>query len=140
MWFRVLPLLFIAAPVWAEAKKTEPKVDPALKGKWEIVSGKFNGNESATVKGRILKFTSNELVTYFSDDDKDLTVSVTFDLSKTPKQFDIDHRFGDVALAIYTIEKDTLKICYAEPGADRPTKFESPAGERVFLLVLKRKE
>jgi uncharacterized protein (TIGR03067 family) len=65
---------------------------------------------------------------------------VTFDLSKTPKQFDIDHRFGDVALAIYTIEKDTLKICYAEPGADRPTKFESPAGERVFLLVLKRKE
>ena len=129
----------LATPVWADAKKAEPKVDPALKGKWEIVSGRFNGNESPSVKGRFLKFTNSELITYYSDEDKDLTVPVKIDASASPKQIDID-RFGDLALGIYTIEKDTLKICYGEPGADRPTKFQSLAGERVFLLVLKRKE
>ena len=141
MGIRVLLLIaLIVAPAWAETKKSEAKVDPALKGKWEIVSGKFNGNESPIVKGRVLKFGNGELTTYFDDDDKDLTVQITLDLSAKPKQIDIEERFEGMALGIYTIEKDILRICYSERGGDRPTKFESAVGDRVFLLVLKRKE
>lgn len=138
MWIRVCCVLIIAAPAWAEDKKAETRIDPTLKGRWEIVSGKFNGSESAIVRGRVLKFANGELTTYFNDDEKDLTVAITFNLSTTPKQIDIDQRLGSLALGIYTIDKDTLKICYAEPGADRPKKLESAAGDRQFLLVLKR--
>ena len=104
-------LALIVTPIWAEAKKSEAKIDPALKGKWEIVSGKFNGNESPMVKGRILKFGNGELTTYFDDDDKDLTVQITLDPSAKPKQIDSEERFEGLALGIYTIEKDILKIC-----------------------------
>ena len=42
------------------------------------------------------------------------------------------------AFGIFVIEKGEMKICYAEPGADRPKKFESKEGDKMFLLVLKR--
>jgi uncharacterized protein (TIGR03067 family) len=48
------------------------------------------------------------------------------------------HTADRKALGIYAIDKDELRLCYAEPGATRPTKFESKPGDRVFLLVLKR--
>jgi uncharacterized protein (TIGR03067 family) len=119
----------------AEEKKAD--VHP-LKGKWEIVSASFNGNASPTLKGRILAFGESEFTTY-DGEFKGRTIAFTLDPKADPKQIDLNRDGGETkALGIYAIDKDELKLCYAEPGADRPKKFESAAGSKMFLLVMKR--
>ena len=41
-------------------------------------------------------------------------------------------------LGIYELDGDSLKICYAAPGKDRPTEFNSKAGSGWILTVHKR--
>ena len=126
-------------PLVAEEKKTDPKATAnALKGKWEIASASFNGNASPTLKGRILEFGDGEFTTY-DGEKKGRTISFTLDPKADPKEIDLNRDGGETkALGIYVIDKDELKLCYAEPGADRPKKFESAAGDKIFLLVMKR--
>ncbi len=135
------PLLFVTLigfPVCAEDKKADLKADPALKGKWEITAASFNGNASLALKGRILEFGDGEFTAY-DGERKGRTLSFKLDPKASPKQIDLKRDGSDTkALGIYAIDKDTLKLCYGEPGADRPKKFGSAAGDKVFLLVLKR--
>ena len=126
----------VAAPAVADEKK--PATDAALKGKWEVTEARFNGSETAGVKGRVLDFGDSEFTTY-DGEAKGRTLSFTLDPKASPKRIDLARGAADdKALGIYAVTKDELKFCYAEPGAERPTKFESAAGSRVFLLVLKR--
>ena len=66
---------------------------------------------------------------------------IALDPSADPKQIDLARGGADGnAMGIYAVTKDELKICYAEPGSPRPKAFGSPAGDKVFLLVMKRKK
>jgi uncharacterized protein (TIGR03067 family) len=134
-----LLIAFISLPLCADEKKADPKAGAnTLKGKWEITTASFNGNVSPMLKGRILEFGDDEFTTY-DGEKKGRTISFSLDLKANPKEIDLNRDGGGTkALGIYTIEKDELKLCYAEPGADRPKKFESAAGDKVFLLTLKR--
>jgi uncharacterized protein (TIGR03067 family) len=132
--------LLLAAPR-ADEKKPDPKEDlAAVKGKWEVVAAEFDGAESNNLKGRVLDFGDGEFTAY-DGDKKGRTLKFTLDPAADPKQITLD-RGGDVgkAAGIYSVTKDEMKICYAEPGAARPKAFASPAGDKVFLLVLKRKK
>jgi uncharacterized protein (TIGR03067 family) len=132
--------LLLAAPR-ADAKKPDPKEDmAAVKGKWEVATAEFDGAETATLKGRVLDFGDGEFTAY-DGDKKGRTLKFTLDPATDPKQITLDLG-GDVgkAAGIYSVTKDELKICYAEPRATRPKAFASPAGDKVFLLVLKRKK
>jgi uncharacterized protein (TIGR03067 family) len=131
--------LVVYAPLFSEEKKSDPKkVAATIKGKWEVVSAMFNGDESVGLKGRVLEFGDKEFTAY-EGDKKGRTIGFTLDAAANPKQIDLSRgNDGAKALGIYSIEKDELKLCYGEPGAERPKKFESPAGDKVFLLVLKR--
>jgi hypothetical protein len=41
-------------------------------------------------------------------------------------------------LGIYELSGDELKICLADPGADRPKEFASAKGSKATYMVLKR--
>lgn len=125
----------LALPASADEKKP---TDAALKGKWKVTSATFNGAESGGLKGRTLVFKDGAFTTY-DGDVEGRTLTFTLNPKANPKEIDLD-RGGDgvKALGIYQIEKDELKLCYAEPKESRPTKFESAAGNRTFLLVMKR--
>jgi len=127
--------VLFAVPAPADEKKPDAA---GLKGKWEVTAARFNGSELSGLKGRVLDFGEGEFTTY-DGEAKGRTLSFTLDAKADPKRIDLD-RGGDggKALGIYAVSKDELKLCYAEPEADRPTRFESAAGGRVFLLVLKR--
>src|SRR5262245_16098965 len=47
---------------------------------------------------------------------------------------------GRTIPAIYELSGDTLKICYALDGKERPTAFESKAGTRLLLITYKREK
>jgi uncharacterized protein (TIGR03067 family) len=134
----VVLILFSALPGGAEEKKPDPKADAAaLKGVWEIVSTTYDGKEMPA-KGRTLVFTDKEF-TAFSGEKQGRTVTFTLDPSTDPKRIDLDRGGEDgKAFGIYALDKDELKLCYAQRGAKRPSAFESKEGQKVFLLVLKR--
>jgi uncharacterized protein (TIGR03067 family) len=124
--------------VAADDKKPDAKADAtALKGTWEVVSSQFDGNDLPTA-GRTLVFGDKEFTAYVGDK-KGRTLTLALEPTTNPKRIDLDKGGKDgKAFGIYALEKDELKICYGEPGAERPRAFESKAGSRVFLLVLKR--
>jgi len=134
--FTAFAVLLATLPAFADEKKL--MTDAALKGKWEVTAARFNGADSDGLKGRFLVFEDQEFSTY-DGDKKGRTVAYTVNPKADPKQIDLAAGGdGKKARGIYSVTKDALKVCYGEPGAERPTKFESGAGGRAFLLVLKR--
>jgi uncharacterized protein (TIGR03067 family) len=53
---------------------------------------------------------------------------VKLDATRRPKQGDFTYLFGNnkgrVSFGIYELKGDTLRLCIAEPGENRPTRFE----------------
>jgi uncharacterized protein (TIGR03067 family) len=133
---RVLGLVMLLTVVPRIAGGDEPAA--TIRGKWEVTSATFNGTRFTGPNGRTLAIGEDEVTMY--DGELPIRASAyTTDATTDPKQIDLDA--GDEskkALGIYALGKDELKICYGEPGAERPAKFESKPGSRVFLLVLKR--
>ena len=92
-------------------------------------------------KGWIWEFRKGEkLLTSYPDGKKD---SSRYELNPkaNPPQIDIITIDG-TALGIYRLKGDRLEICWACPGAERPTKFAPGTGEDdpVEFSTLKRKK
>jgi uncharacterized protein (TIGR03067 family) len=64
------------------------------------------------------------------------------DPAAAPKQLDMigteGETQGKAAQGIYTLEGDSLTICYTMPGKPRPTQLESAAGSEATLAAWKR--
>ena len=110
-----------------------------------------DGPDEDTVRGDRQKILGTWRVV--SKDQKRLTIPITttrlgskinytLDSSNDLKQIDMQHRRPrgrprSAAKGIYTLEGDTLKICWVYQGK-RPTSFKAPQPGRGRLLVLKR--
>jgi uncharacterized protein (TIGR03067 family) len=79
-----------------------------------------------------------KLLTSYPDGNKDSSRYVLRP-KRNPAQIDIITIDGR-ALGIYRLKGDTLEICWACPGVERPTKFAPGNGEddAIVLSVLKR--
>jgi uncharacterized protein (TIGR03067 family) len=134
-------LFLLPATLLAQDKKPDPKADAAaMKGKWKMVSYTFDGKAADIGDDgrRTLEFTDKEFTT-FDGKKKGRTLAFTLDPTADPKRIDITLMGTDTkSPGIYVLDGDDLKICYAEPGGTRPAKMESKAGEKTFLIVLKR--
>jgi len=131
-----------------------------LQGRWEIVAGVNQGRELTPTElaGTYVTVTTNSIVTFdvtdqqryravFVLDDTKMPIEITMtSLSsdpttekKTIKQ-KTDSPANDVATGILKFDGDEKWVlCYALPGADRPTEFKSAAGSKTMLFVLERK-
>jgi len=135
---RLLILVILPAVVSAVVGDEKPATTPTIRGKWEVTAATFNGTASTAPKLRVIAFDEDD-VTTFDGGAPTRSVTYTLDTKTDPKRIDLNSEAGDhKALGIYALDKDELRICYAEPGAGRPVRFESKPGDRVFLLVLKR--
>ncbi|MCI0703285.1 MAG: TIGR03067 domain-containing protein [Planctomycetia bacterium] len=130
-------VLLLSSTLPAQEKKAD---EAAFRGKWKLVSGKFNGKAYDLPKDsqRGTNFTEKEVMT-FDGQRVGRTLNYTLDATANPKQIDLTLAKTDQkSQGIYTLDGDTLTLCYAEPGAARPTKLESKEGDRTFLLLFKR--
>jgi uncharacterized protein (TIGR03067 family) len=105
-----------------------------------VVNGKPLDKE-AIAKLRLV-MTAERYRTERGDDE--VLFDSTYQLSPAsdPKQIQMTGTEGDAAgkpaLGIYSLEGDTLKICYTMPGGERPKTFESKPGSNVFFATWTR--
>lgn len=116
-----------------------------LEGTWTCISAIVDGKPlpEATVKLLHLTLTKDQYKTEKGDEVL-FDSSYRVDAAQAPAQIDMVGTEGDLkgkeAHGIYSIDEDTLKICYTMPGKERPTAFESVAGSKAYLIVWKRQK
>jgi len=136
--FVLAVLLFIAC---ATEPSRHSKDD--LPGKWACVSAVVDGKALPDETVRLLRLTLTS-DRYKTEKGSDVLFDSTYSVDdKTkPKQINMIGTEGALrgkeAQGIYSLEGDTLRICYTMPGDQRPTSFESASGSKAFLVVWKR--
>jgi uncharacterized protein (TIGR03067 family) len=114
-----------------------------LEGEWSMVSGEANGQSlpkesvkggKRVAKGGVTTITMGGTVFF--------KAKFTIDPAKKPKAIDYEMTEGPTKgkthLGIYELDGDTVKFCFAAPGAARPTEFTAPEGSQRTLSVWKR--
>ena len=119
----------------------------ALQGTWKATKVVYNGTERSIEKDMIQMTIKGDVATVQAAKNikKDYgKVKLKLDSSVTPKSVDLSIELGGqkgtTMEGIYKLEKDTLTICAKVLGMDRPSKFESPAGESIVLIALKKEK
>jgi uncharacterized protein (TIGR03067 family) len=146
----VFAIAHAAAEPIAQVSKTagrgedKEKLDvDKLAGAWSAASGVNNGRPipDATVQKLRLTLTKDRYKTERGDEVL-FDSRYTIDASREPKQMNMigteGENKGKAAQGIYSLDGDTLKICYTMPGKDRPTAFESKPGSGATLVIWKR--
>jgi uncharacterized protein (TIGR03067 family) len=149
-WFWTVIALFLGVALLEgqeDAKDAAKKELKRLEGTWTATALTYNGKDKFA-NGQSFQFVikGNEAVITGNDKVKKEYAKIQLKLDPTtkPKIVDITVTGGvqkDAALeGIYELKEDEFKICVRVFGLERPTKFESPEGSSIALLVLKREK
>lgn len=131
-------VLGIACQTQAEDKK-----DPTA-GKWVTESVTREGKANDALKGAIRESADGKYSITPAKDSKagPVTGTYTIDASKTPITIDMKPKGGTydgkTLLGIVKVDGDTMTVAFAEPGKDRPSKFEGGEGSGIVVTVLKK--
>lgn len=112
------------------AKKDRDK----LQGTWKVQNGRLNGKDippGLLTKWRVVIDGDN---VNLKNGMRDQSFTFALDPSQKPAAIDFDGK----AKGIYLLKGNTLKLCWAKAGKDRPTKFVSKPGSEIVLFFLKR--
>jgi uncharacterized protein (TIGR03067 family) len=117
------------------------KADDAkqLQGSWMVVSAEAPDEQGKELLEAKLSIEGD--VFTLKNSKREETINFRLDPGKKPKQIDfIDKNKEAVALGIYSLEGDTLKLCWGKTSQtkDRPTEFATKANGDLVFLVLKR--
>src|SRR5690348_10693609 len=128
--------MFMLAAAWFFVGADAPKGDAnqkdleKMQGDWALESMVNNGGPVPEDDAHSLfRTVKSDSYTVFLFDKPISKGTFKIDATKNPKT--IDFFPGNTAdktkamAGIYEIEGDKLKICYAQPGKDRPQEFES---------------
>jgi uncharacterized protein (TIGR03067 family) len=116
-----------------------------LQGTWQLVAMEAEGQEvpaehfhgwNAVYEGNRLTLRAGEMVRRRG--------LVTLGPSRNPKAmntWDQDGPYEDETVpGIYELDGDTLKVCFARPGAERPKEFTTKQGTGFLFCVYKRRK
>lgn len=139
-------ILFAAVLIAADPSDDAAKKDLAkFQGNWSLISAERDGKKTPDEDAKKIKLTiqGNKFVLR-----KDSVVisegTMTLDPSKKPKEIEetitTGPNKGKVFSAIYEIDDEQHKICFAAAGKERPTEFSSLPGSGQLLQVWKREK
>jgi uncharacterized protein (TIGR03067 family) len=133
----VVPLQALSEDTKGDASK--------LIGTWTLTSEETSGTKVSAdkIKGRQVKITRDAITCLESDGKTHMACKYEVDTSRTPWKVDMtctEGEYKDKKLhGIAQFEGDTLKLCFAKPDAETPTRFDSTK-EGQCSLNLKRSE
>lgn len=115
----------------------------AMAGKWKLESAEAGGKPIDPPELRDLVVTITEDRYEVQTKDGPDRGTLKLDEKTSPKTMDATDTEGQdagkVIRAIYEMKDDTMKVCYALSGDQRPTQFATEEGA-PFLLVVYRRE
>jgi uncharacterized protein (TIGR03067 family) len=147
MRVRTLAVLAVAVLIAADDRKEDAiKADKEkLQGTWRHVSVIGNGEklpEDFVKRRRII--IKDDKITEKEGEKTINEVAFKLDATKKPRVIDADppgeSGKDKTSLGIYSLEGDTLKFCFTDPGQERPTDFTSNPGSGRTLIVFKREK
>jgi len=116
----------------------------AMEGKWKIEKAEAGGKEieSDDLKSVLLTITGERYEVLVKD--KTDAGTLKLDESQKPKTMDSTDTEGEdvgkVVKAIYEISGDTMRVCYALDGGERPTEFATKPDTALLLITCKREK
>jgi uncharacterized protein (TIGR03067 family) len=128
-------LLALALAVAAPLPKEKPKAEPGkLEGEWVVESYVQGGQVEAKRAGMHMSFADGKVIVKEEGGD----IGYTTRPKANPPEIDL-LAGTETIRGIYKVEGDTLLVCFPKSNkAERPTKFESPAGSNLVLMTLQR--
>lgn len=115
-----------------------------LKGSWTIVSGVNQGKPIAadSLKGSRVIFGENTIIVLDAELKELYKTSYKLTGQKPPFQInmttEVPNQEPTRGLGLIEFRDSGLRLCYALPGGQRPTKFESREGSKHMLFEMKR--
>lgn len=141
----MIAALCLASQTLADDKDKAAEEDKKFEGTWQVTLLEVGGNKAQNEAYETMTFVFKGKK-YEQKIGDDIVEAGTQDLdpSKTPKHMDVQVTDGDAKgkkqLAIYEINGDILKMCFApHESTDRPLKFDSKVANHQYL-ELKRKK
>ena len=137
--------LLAAVAIADDAKQQAIKKDRALyEGTWQVVDVVVNGNVVKDEDAKKIMVVNGSDGTWklLLDGRQISSGTSTIDPTQSPKTIDFTvtegEGAGDSHLGIYEIGKNARKLCFADAGQDRPTKFSSDADNQHVLVKFER--
>jgi uncharacterized protein (TIGR03067 family) len=98
-----------------------------FQGEWMVASSERNGEKVPEDEVKSLRRTvKGDEFTVTRDGETLIKGKFKLDATKKPKTIDIALEMGgDPVLGIYEIDVDSYKVCYTQPGQERPKEFSS---------------
>jgi uncharacterized protein (TIGR03067 family) len=114
----------------------------AMEGKWKVESAEIGGKatDAPELKELIVTITGDRYEVIVNDGTD--RGSLKLDETGTLKAMDVTDTegldAGKVTKAIYELKGDTLRVCYAMNGGERPTEFATKEGSALLLITYRR--
>jgi uncharacterized protein (TIGR03067 family) len=130
----LLVLVVVAALVGSAPKADDAKV---LEGEW--VSKTYENNSGRQGAEGVWKLVvkDGKMGMANGSDPPQPEAPMTFDSTRSPKQFDVAWKSWGTRKGqqyIYKLEGDTLTICHAQPDQPRPTEFKGGKGQHCWVF------
>ena len=115
-----------------------------MEGTWKVETAEAGGQkiESGDLKEIVVKITGERYEVRVKDKIDGGTLKL--DEKQKPKTMDATDTEGDdvgkVVKAIYELSGDTLRVCYALDGGERPTEMATKEGSPLLLMTYKREK
>jgi uncharacterized protein (TIGR03067 family) len=114
-----------------------------LKGAWSVRSVMRNRNELPAERRKDLQMIFQGGRFAFKQGNNTLTEGTfRLNLAKAPRTIDLTtidaNGINQTTLAIYDLSDDSLKICGAQPGENRPGEFATMDGSGHTMIILRR--
>jgi uncharacterized protein (TIGR03067 family) len=134
-----------AEPTKPDAPDTVRREQKKLQGTWDMMAEEDHGRKFSgeAIRARFrLVIDGNRWTLKDRRADADKVWTARLDPAADPKRLDCTFRFGEnkgkSSLGIYRLTGDTLKLCLADPGESRPTKFEG-TGQHTLIMFQRAK-
>jgi uncharacterized protein (TIGR03067 family) len=140
---RLLLLVRLLVAPLVTAAPLPPITDDAkaLQGTWTVVSFQAGSDKLPDHRKPTELVVKDDTLTLKAEA-KDEGGTFKLNMAKKPKELDLTLKDGDskpeLALFIYDLDGDNLKLCWRKPGGARPTAFTAEGNDGY--MVLKRKK